>query len=71
MVLVPPCIRVHTPWASLPSSLANDFSQTSLVRPATLPLTRCQYLQVLPVTVSMTELEKWLLRSGGAALHLA
>src|SRR5687767_1892377 len=56
MVLVPDGMRIPTPWASRPNSLAKDVSHCSLVCPVTLPETRCQYSYVFPVTVSITAL---------------
>ena len=51
-VLEPVGIRVPTPLASLPSSLAKEVSQMSVVS----PVTRCRYLREAPVVVSRTAL---------------
>jgi hypothetical protein len=51
-VLVPEGIRVLTPWASHPSSLAKDWSQISKSGPSM----RCLYSCTLPVVALVTEL---------------
>ena len=51
-VLVPVGMRVSTPCASLPRSLARLQVQTSLLGPRS----KCQYSRDLPVTSSVTEL---------------